>query len=125
MLSSGHSQADGRGDISLDHGAESVRVGLSFQTRSLNEQVRVLLHSELSAARAKWRGIQNSVLRTDIYIFFYQTFWFILCFKHCYENIIFLPIKFGWFFWFKHVVSSLVLNAKLVNKCSSRLDDYL
>ncbi|XP_061164853.1 uncharacterized protein LOC133173820 isoform X2 [Saccostrea echinata] len=39
MLSSGHSQTDGRGDMSLDHGVESVKAGLSLLTRGLNERM--------------------------------------------------------------------------------------
>ncbi|XP_065933670.1 serine/arginine repetitive matrix protein 2 isoform X4 [Magallana gigas] len=39
LLSSGHSQTDPRGNISMDHGAESVKVGLSFQTQNLSERM--------------------------------------------------------------------------------------
>lgn len=39
LLSSGHSQTDGRGDVSLDHGAESVKVGLTLQSRTMNDRV--------------------------------------------------------------------------------------
>ena len=39
LLSSGHSQTDGRGNVSLDHGAESVKVGLTLQSRTMNDRV--------------------------------------------------------------------------------------
>lgn len=46
LLSSGHSQTDPRGNISMDHGAESVKVGLSFQTQNLSERVSSRSDSE-------------------------------------------------------------------------------